>query len=53
MMCSTVKAYPGEFRRDVIAVAPKGETSVRQVAEDLGVSESCLARWLRTADRGP
>ena len=29
-----VKAYPDEFRRDVIAVARKGETSVRQVAKD-------------------
>lgn len=46
-----VKAYPEEFRRDVIAVARKGETSVRQVAKDIGVSESCLARWLRLADR--
>ncbi|MBK0296350.1 hypothetical protein IAE22_30015 [Bacillus sp. S34] len=31
-----VKAYPEEFRRDVIAVARKGETSVRQVAKDWG-----------------
>ncbi|MFB9663867.1 IS3 family transposase [Curtobacterium citreum] len=46
-----VKACPEEFRRDVIAVARKGETSVRQVANDFGVSESCLARWLRLADR--
>ena len=35
----------------MIAVARKGETSVRQVAKDFGVSESCLARWLRLADR--
>ena len=46
-----VKAYPEEFRRDVIAVARNGETSVRQVAKDFGVSESCLARWLQLADR--
>ncbi|KTR52034.1 transposase [Curtobacterium oceanosedimentum] len=46
-----VKAYPEEFCRDVIAVARRGETSVRQVAKDFGVSESCLARWLRLADR--
>ncbi|QYI96230.1 transposase [Curtobacterium flaccumfaciens pv. flaccumfaciens] len=46
-----VKPYPDEFRSDVIAVARKGETSVRQVAKDFGVSESCLARWLRLADR--
>lgn len=46
-----VKAYPEEFRRDVVAVARKGETSVRQVAKDFGISETCLARWLRLADR--
>ncbi len=46
-----VKAYPEEFRRDVIAVARKGETSVRQVAKDFGISETCLARWLRLANR--
>jgi transposase len=50
-MCAMVQAYPEKFRRDVIAVARKGETSVRQVAKDFGVSESCLARWLRLADR--
>jgi transposase len=50
-MCTMVKAYPEEFRRDVIAVARKGETSVRQVAKDFGISETCLARWLRLADR--
>ncbi|PZE61821.1 hypothetical protein DEI83_15630 [Curtobacterium sp. MCBD17_021] len=50
-MCAMVKAYPEEFRRDVIAVARKGESSVRQVARDFGVSESCLARWLRLAHR--
>lgn len=46
-----VKAYPEEFRRDVVAVARKGETSVRQVAKDFGISETCLARWLRLANR--
>lgn len=46
-----VKAYPEEFRRDVIAVARKGETSVRQVTKDFGISETCLVRWLRLADR--
>ncbi len=45
-----VKAYPEEFRRDVVAVARKGGTSVRQVAKDFGISESCLACWWRLAD---
>jgi transposase len=43
--------YPKEFRRDVIAVARQGDQSVAQVARSFGISESCLARWLRVADR--
>ncbi len=43
--------FPAEFRRDVIAVARKGEASVAQVARDFGISESCLQRWLKIADR--
>ncbi len=39
------------FRRDVIAVARKGEASISQVARDFGISESCLQRWLKIADR--
>jgi transposase len=45
------KAFPLEFRRDVIAVARKGEASMTQIARDFGISESCLARWLKIADR--
>ena len=45
------KPFPPEFRRAVIAVARKGEASVAQVARDFGVSESCLQRWLKIADR--
>jgi transposase len=44
------KAFPLEFRRDVVAVARKGEASIAQVAKDFGVSESCLQRWLKLAD---
>ncbi len=44
-------AYPPEFRRDVIAVARRGEQSRAQVARSFGISESCLARWLSIADR--
>jgi transposase len=44
------KAFPREFRDDVVAVARKGETSIAQVAKDFGVSESCLQRWVKLAD---
>jgi transposase-like protein len=45
------KPFPPEFRRDVIAVARKGEASISHVARDFGISESCLQRWLKIADR--
>jgi transposase len=43
--------YPPEFRREVIAVARKGEQSIAQIARSFGISESCLHRWLRIAER--
>jgi len=43
--------YPKEFRADVVAVARRGDKSRAQVARSFGISESCLARWLRIADR--
>ncbi len=45
------KPFPPEFRRDVTAVARRGEASIFQVARDFGISESCLKRWLKIADR--
>ncbi len=45
------KPFPKEFRRDVIAVARQGDQSIAQVARNFGISESCLARWLKIADR--
>ena len=44
------KAFPLEFRRDVVAVARKGEAPVSQIAKDFGIWESCLHRWLKLAD---
>lgn len=43
------KAFPIEFRRDVVAVARKGEAPLAQIAKDFGISESCLHRWLKLA----
>jgi transposase len=44
------KPFPKEFRRDVVAVARKGEAPLSQIAKDFGISESCLHRWLKLAD---
>lgn len=47
------RAYPKEFRDDVVRVAQQREegVTVKQVAKDFGVSESCLTNWLTQADR--
>jgi transposase len=44
------KAFPLEFRRDVVAVARKREAPIAKIAKDFGVSEACLHRWLKLAD---
>ena len=52
-MCTVPKPYPREFREDVVRVArgrDPGQT-VKQVAADFGISESCLTNWLGAADR--
>jgi transposase len=45
------KPFPAEFRRDVIRVARSSDSSMASIARDFGISESCLARWLKLADR--
>ncbi|WP_124341879.1 IS3 family transposase [Cellulomonas algicola] len=44
------RPYPMEFRRDVVAVARRGEAPIKQIAHDFGIAESCLRNWLRDAD---
>ena len=44
-------AFPEEFRRDVVAHARAHDESMASIAKSFGISESCLARWLKIADR--
>jgi transposase len=46
------RPYPREFREDVIRVARNREPGVRikDIAQDFGISESCLTNWLTAAD---
>jgi transposase len=44
------KAFPEQFCRDVVAMARRGEMPKRKTAEDFGISESCLHRWIKEAD---
>ena len=45
------KPFPAEFRGDVINAARASDASMAEIARDFGISESCLARWLKIADR--
>jgi transposase len=38
------------FRRDVVAVARRGQASLSQIAKDFGICESSLHRWFKLAD---
>jgi transposase len=44
------KAYPAEFRRDVVAMARKRQGPMSQIARDFGISEGCLHRWVKRAE---
>lgn len=44
------RPYPEEFRRDVVAVARKGEIPLTQIAKDFGISQSCVKNWVKQAD---
>ena len=44
------KAYPKEFRDDVVAVARKGQAPLSQIAKDFGISEGTLSNWMKRAD---
>jgi transposase InsO family protein len=49
-MLAMPKAYPEEFRRDVVAIARKGEIPLTQIAKDFGISQSCVKNWVKQAD---
>jgi transposase len=44
------KKFPPEFKRDVVAVARRGDLSIAEVAVDFGVAEETVRRWKRQAD---
>ena len=52
-MWTVPRPFPNEFREDVIGVARAREPgqTLKQIAADFGVSESCLTNWLSAADR--
>ena len=44
------RPHPPEFRQRAVELARMREKPVAQIAEDLGISESCLRRWMDIAD---
>ena len=43
-------ARPPEFRRRAVELARLREQPIAKIARDLGISESCLRRWMDQAD---
>ena len=44
------KKFPPEFKRDVVAVARRGDLTVNEVAADFDVAPESVRRWMRQAD---
>ena len=44
------KKFPPEFKRDVVAVARRGDLTLGEVAADFDVSVESVRRWMRQAD---
>jgi transposase len=51
-MSTVPKPHPQEFRDDVVSVARNREPgqTIKQIAADFGIAESCLRNWMRRAD---
>ena len=44
------KRFPPEFKRDVVAVARRGDLTVNEVAADFDIAPESVRRWMRQAD---
>ncbi len=44
------RAHPPEFRQRAVELARLREKPVAEIAEDLGISDSCLRNWMTQAD---
>lgn len=44
------RRHPPEFRQRAIELARSKEKPVAEIAEDLGISDSCLRGWMKQAD---
>lgn len=44
------RTHPPEFRQRAVELARLREKPIAQIADDLGISESCLRNWVAQAD---
>ena len=44
------RPYPREFREGALQLVAQGERPVREIAQGLGIAESCLRRWIKQAE---
>lgn len=44
------KAFPKEFRDDVVAIARRREVSFARIARDFGISETTVQNWVSRAE---
>ena len=44
------RPHPPEFRQRAVELARQREKPIAQIAEDLGISDSCLRGWMARAD---
>jgi transposase len=49
-MFAMPRAFPREFRDDVVAIARRRETSFAQIAKDFGISETTVQNWVSRAE---
>lgn len=44
------RAFPREFRDDVVAIARRREVSFARIAKDFGISETTVQNWVSKAE---
>lgn len=47
------RSFTAEFKADAVRLCRAGDRGIRQVARDLGLTETSLRTWVRRADAAP
>ncbi len=47
------RSFPREFKREAVCLAESGDRPVRRVADDLGIDQSVLRRWIKQHQEDP